>query len=338
MNMFNKSMRKYWNKNESVLLSTDIFTRRLLIITDEYLDRIDYNDKGIFEGCRFSFYNLEVVAINFMRNYDRFMHWMMGVMENDKIVGHQFKYLRFSRVVAFRMSEKWEKLMIDHLRYKNSMSEISIFDSYETKDKIDFIKSEMQCPYFRKPLLLEGDKCYMDNPESRDKAIFCGNYFTTFLIDFRLGEEEEEKLRDLEHKKEGEIRTLFMKGYDRMRDYKRLDEFKMKVTAFKLWPQFPKLSVGDRISINFTETIKYLCIGYDFKNDQLSTKQAEIQGKSFTRSLKHFPNLKYLMVWGFPLSSVLLALSLYKMPLECLKVVAGSYHNYHFDSTIGELH
>ena len=178
----------------------------------------------------------------------------------------------------------------------------------------------------------------MDNPESRERVALLGDYFTTFQIDFRLGEEEEEKIKDLNEKGQGEIRWLNIKGYDRLKDSKHLDGFKLKVTIFKLFPHFPKLTISDQLSTSFTETIKYLWIGYDFRNEQLSTKQAELQGKFFKKNLDCFPNLKYLMIWGFPISSVLLALSLLNKSLDCLKIVAGSYRNYHFDKRMGEIH
>ena len=192
--------------------------------------------------------------------------------------------------------------------------------------------------YFRKPIFTEGTKWYMDNPESKEWLALQGNYFTTFQIDFRLGEEEEEKFKDLNEKGEGAIRMFIVKGYDRLKDWKYLDTFKLKVTQFKLFPHFPKLSISEQLSTWFTETIKYLWIGYDFRNEQLSTKQAELQGRFFKKNLEHFPNLKFLMIWGFPISSVLLALSLMNRSLDCLKIVAGSYRNYHFDKRIGEIH
>ena len=143
MSLFNKSMKKYWNRNEGVLLSTGLFTRRLLIVTDEYLESIDYetlstsnestNDEGTaiipvpFSGCKFSYYKLELVAINFIKNYERLMKRIFSIIENDKNVPHQFKYIFFTRVVAFRLSMENEKLLISYLAEKNRMSEIDIY-------------------------------------------------------------------------------------------------------------------------------------------------------------------------------------------------------------------
>ena len=141
MSLVNKSIKKYWNRNEGVLLSARLFSRRLLIITDEYLDSIDYeansanentNDEEPsrrsipFVGCKFSYYKLELVAINYMKNYDRFMDRIFSIIEDSKNVPHQFKYIVFTRVVAFRLSIKNEKLLLSYLAEKNGMSEVDI--------------------------------------------------------------------------------------------------------------------------------------------------------------------------------------------------------------------
>ena len=225
MKSLSRNMQKHWKKNESILLSSNIFTRRLLIITDEYLDAIDYqnmknetslstftsdqstNDGAIpYSGCKFSYYRLEIIAINLMRHYDRFIARLVNIMKEDTKFEHQYRYIYIQRLVAFRLSAKNEKIILSYLQNKANISQVDLFENYETKDKIDFILNDTTCPYFRKPVLTEGEKVYMDNPESREKASYSGDYFTTLTMDFRLDEEEKIRIKDLNKIEAGHIR------------------------------------------------------------------------------------------------------------------------------------
>ncbi|CAI2385519.1 unnamed protein product [Moneuplotes crassus] len=374
MSCFTKSLRKFWKKFEGAMLSSDnLFSRRLLIITDSYLEAVDYDnidqelsfrnpiggrefgqrftqrdvneeedkeDYIPYKGCKFSYYNIELVAVNYKCNYNLFMKRLFSILENGQVFSHQYRYIKITRCVGYRLTEVQEKLLLKHFYQTCKMKDIDIMDNYETKDKIDYYQNEVSCTFFRKPLFTEGERASMDESEQRDKVGFCGNYFPHFTIDFRLCEENEENVKELTVKKNLAIRCLSIKGYDRLEDdhNKELQKLSLKCNMLKIWPLVPKLSMSECLSSLYSSGVKYLCIGYEFKNEAISAKETEIQGKFFQKLLMQFSQLKYLVVWGFPVTTVLTALNLHRKVLDCLKIVTGPYRNYYFDDKIGEIH
>jgi hypothetical protein len=111
----------------------------------------------------------------------------------------------------------------------------------------------------------------------------------------------------------------------------------MNVEGLRVNPVKNHLDLFEKIDPKL-EMIKYLTIGFNFKDKPLNTNQGNKAAEGLAKTLMMLPNLVCLTVWGYPISTTMEALTrIKKLPSE-VRIIAGCYRTFLFNHKPGELH
>ena len=175
------------------------------------------------------------------------------------------------------------------------------------------------------------------NSESKSVSIFGITEFSNLNLDYRFKFE----LKDTEDylkKNELYIRCLCIKGFQKQSCESLLKFNNLHVSMLKILPDKNNLECFNKLSLSMQNTIRYLSIGFNFKNTPLNAKQGMKAGEKLSLTIEKLPFLESLVVWGYPITTTFEALSKIKTNLQSIKIFLKKPKNFMFDQKVGELH
>ena len=330
MSLWNHSMSKLWKRNEQKFIEQKLLTKRMLQLTDEFLEirKLDVSN------INYSFYILDIVQINLKDNFEKFIQALIKAMDFNMNIEYRKKDIEIIRLWWYRLTVQQENSVLKFLRKK--VPEHKLFEIYDNKDKLDFIITESSCNYFRKPQFSSGSRMAMVTlSKSEDKEIV--SQYSNWRLDYRFMFEWQDKEDHLK-KSEWMIRCLSLKGFQKEKWESLLEWNKLKVSMLKIGPNFNNLDWFIKLTPNMQSTIKYFSIGYNFRDKPLNTKQGMKAAEGLALTLEKLPSLESLVVWGYPITTTVEALSKTKTKLQSVKIIWGAVRNFMFDEKVGELH
>ena len=333
MSLWNHSMSALWKKEEEKFMEQRLFRRRVLQLTDDYLE----DHKIDVWSLNYSYYILDVIQINFSNNFEKFISSLTSTISQNKSSHYRKRFVDIFRLWWFQLPVKQENIILKYLSEK--YSEQKICEIYDNKDKLDFIYKETLWLYFRKPSYPPGEILSIS---STNKDITKNNIndiieISNLKLDYRFKSDIQD-IEDYLKKARASIRWLSLKGFQKDKWESLLEWNNLNVNILKIRPKLNNLDWFNKLSPNMQKSIRHLSIGYNFKDKPLNTKQGMKSGDGLWNTIEKLPHLISLTLWGYPITTAFEALSKAKCKLQLLKVFSQGNRNFIFDESVGELH
>ena len=136
MSLWSKGMSKLWKRNEEKFIEQKLFPKRMLQLTDDFLETHKLDVSNIF----YSFYVLDIVQINLKESFEKFIQSLINAMEQNHKIEYRKKDIEIFRIWCYRLTIAQENSVLKFLRKK--VPEHKLYEIYDNKDKLDFITTE----------------------------------------------------------------------------------------------------------------------------------------------------------------------------------------------------
>ena len=94
MSIWSRSMSKLWKKHEEQFIKQNLFSKRMLLLTDDFVQSHNINPFEI----NYSYYTLDIIQINLLINFERFIDPLIRVIEDPESCSYKKKYIEIFRL------------------------------------------------------------------------------------------------------------------------------------------------------------------------------------------------------------------------------------------------